>query len=391
MLDVLPEPYKYSRESPFHCAIPFIVSRSRINCLGHLVYTHQRDMNGRVENDLANTDPKRAVANIFNSAIAAPAIGAAWQLGLLDALRDQPLVDVHNFAKNHDLDNDSLQGLVTALAIVNVIKRVDDKIAPGPLLEEAFRSKSLFHWLSLGSGSLFSRMQYLLRNENRKGGYYSRDSAATAYACRDINEQHFDPSFWKAMDGLDFAFHSVVDLGAGSGGRLMEILKRYPGTTGIGIDIAAPALQVATAEAKERGFGDRLSFIKGDACNVEFRDEFANVDLLTCFMMGHDFWPRKNCVITLQKLRQAFPQARRFLLGDATRILLGEPKSKYSVSENDVPVFTLGFEFGHAMMGVHLPTIEDWEGVFAEGGWRCVKRHLIESLSGSVIFELEHA
>ncbi|MCJ1355259.1 MAG: hypothetical protein MMC33_005250 [Icmadophila ericetorum] len=335
-------------------------------------------------------DSKRAVAAIFNSAIAAAAIGAAWELGLLDELWDQKKVDVHKFATQHDLDSGSLQGLVAALAVVDVVKRDQDTVVAGRLLDEAYRTKSLFHWLTMGSGGLFSRMQYVLRNENRTGDFYRRDPAAIAYACREANRQFFDPAFWAAMDKLNYKFHSVVDLGSGSGERLMQILDRYPGTTGIGIDLAGPAVKVAAAESLERGFEDRLSFTEGDVCELGYRDEFAQVDLLTCFMMGHDFWPRDNCVATLQRLRKAFPMARRFLLGDTTRILLDSARSKYAVTEDNVPIFTLGFEFGHAMMGAYLPTMDEWEGVFAEGGWRLVKRHLIETHSLSVIFELEH-
>ena len=337
-------------------------------------------------------DPKRAVATIFNSAIAAPAIGAAWELGLLDKLRDQKKVNVHNFAIQHNLDCDSMQGLVTALAVVDVVKYDRDMITAGTLLEEAYQTKSLFHWLTLGSGGLFSRMQYVLRNENRTEieTSYQRDTAAIAYACRDINHQYFDPIFWAAMDKLDFSFHSVADLGSGSGERLMQILDRYPETTGMGIDLAGPAIEYATVEALKRGFEDRLSFTEGDVRKMAYRDEYAHVDLLTCFMMGHDFWPRENCIATLQRLRKAFPKARRFLLGDTTRILMNKPRSQYAVTEDNVPIFTLGFEFGHAMMGVYIPTMEDWEGVFVDGGWRCVKRHLIETQSLSVIFELEH-
>lgn len=339
------------------------------------------------------SDPERAIASIFNSAVAAPAIGAAWELGLLDELKDQKKVDVQAFAAKYDLDCSSIQGLVTALAVVGivVVGRDQNTVAPGRLLDEAYRTKSLFHWLTLGSGELFSRMQHVLRNQNRTGDFYRRDSAAIAYACRDINRQYFDPVFWTAMDGLDTNFHSVVDLGHGSGERLMQILDRYPRATGIGIDLASPAVKFASAEAMHRGFGDRLSFIEGDARDLHYRDEFAQVDLLTCFMMGHDFWPRENCVATLQRLRKAFPKARRFLLGDATRILLNSTGSKHAVKVENVPIFTLGFEFGHAMMGVYLPTMEEWEGVFAEGGWRCLKKHLIETLSSPVIFELEHA
>ena len=92
---------------------------------------------------------------------------------------------------------------------------------------------------------------------------------------------------------------------------------------------------------------------------------------------------------TLQRLRQAFPKVRRSLLGDTTRILLDGARSKHDISDDNIPVFTLGFEFGHAMMGVYLPTMEEWEGVFVEGGWRCVEKHLIEPPSLSVIFGLE--
>ncbi|GKU10181.1 unnamed protein product, partial [Fusarium langsethiae] len=54
-----------------------------------------------------------------------------------------------------------------------------------------------------------------------------------------------------------------------------------------------------------------------------------------------------------------------------------------------VPIFTLGFEFGHALMDQTIPTLEDWEGVFEEGGWRCVKQHHISPPSLTVLFELE--
>lgn len=334
---------------------------------------------------------ERDVATIFNSAVAAAAIGAAWEIGLLDTLRDQDQVDVRKFATEHDLDSGSMEGIVTALAVVNVVERHQGMIVAGRLLDETYQNKSLFHWFALGSGGLFSRMQHVLRNENRVGTFYHRDSAAIAYACRDINRQHFDPVFLAALDGLEYQVHTAVDLGSGAGERLMQILGRYPGATGIGIDLAEPALKLAAAESLERGFGGRLSFYEGDACNMTYHDDFAQVNLMTCFLMGHDFWPRHKCVLVLRRLRNAFPKVRRFFLGDTTRVLLDCAGSKHAVTEEDVPIFTLGFEVGHALMGVYLPTMEDWEGVFAEGGWRCVKKHLVQSSYLSVIFELEHS
>jgi phenylpyruvate C(3)-methyltransferase len=337
-------------------------------------------------------DEKRAVANIFNSVLAGPAIGAAWELGVLDELRDKKRLDPKEYALKHDLHLPSLQGLTSALATVHVLERDQHEIVAGNLFEEAYRTKSLFHWIALGQGDLFSRMQYTLRNQNRKGDYYTRDPAAISYACRDINEQYLDPTFWTAMDGLDFTFSKVVDLGCGSGGRLMQILDRYREVKGLGIDIAVPSTKVARDEAADHGLANRLTFTIGDVLKLTYRDEFADVDLLTCFMMGHDFWPRESCIETLRRLRESFPKVRRFLLGDTTRLLLNGGDPKYGITEADVPVFTLGFEFAHAMMGAYIPSMHEWDDAFAETGWRCVKRHLTDTRAPLwVIYELEHA
>lgn len=75
-----------------------------------------------------------------------------------------------------------------------------------------------------------------------------------------------------------------------------------------------------------------------------------------------------------------FPNVRRFLLGDATRTV--------GVADRDLPVFTLGFELAHDMMGAFLPTTADWESVFEESGWRLLHKYWINIAAGEVIFEL---
>ena len=52
-------------------------------------------------------------------------------------------------------------------------------------------------------------------------------------------------------------------------------------------------------------------------------------------------------------------------------------------------MFTLGFELGHDLMGVFLPTVADWESVFDEAGWELVRTNMIDMTVGEVIFELE--
>jgi SAM-dependent methyltransferase len=322
-----------------------------------------------------------AAATIFNSAVAAWAIAAAWEIGALDELSRSRKLDAGSFAASRGLDPASTAGLFRALASVGVVRRHGWAVEAADAFDEVYQYKSFFHWLSRGSAELFRQMPSVLVSENRAGQFYRRDAAAIAYACREIDELCYAPTFWSAMDRLDFELTSVVDLGCGGGGRVLDILARYPQARGIGVDIARPALETARANSLTAGAADRVTLVEADVLDLDERPEFADVDLITCFMMGHDLWPRESCVAALRRFRKVFPAVQRFLLGDATRTA--------GIPDTGLPVFTLGFELGHDLMGVFLPTVDDWESVFDEAGWRLVRTNRIDMTVGEVIFELE--
>lgn len=319
-------------------------------------------------------------AHIFNATVAGYAVAAAWETGVLDELREQGSFDIPGFCRRHDLHEKSVAATVTALAAVDVVERHGERVRTGPLFTEVYQGKAFFHWLTVGCGPLFSDMAGVSRNTNRKGAFYRRDAAAIGFACRDINAQSFDPVFWQAMEGLEFDFTHVADLGCGSGGRLAQIARRYPRVRGTGIDLAAEALRDAAEDARAAGLDDRLEFIQGDVMELRPDARLESVEVLTCFMMGHDFWPRENCVASLRRLREVFPGVRRFLLGDTART--------EGIPDRDKPIFTLGFETAHDLMGDYLPTLAEWEGVFDESGWKCVDVRPVELPTESVIFEL---
>src|SRR5262249_40793662 len=138
---------------------------------------------------------------------------------------------------------------------------------------------------------------------------------------------------------------------------------------------------VARADSLATGAADRVTFIEADVLDLDERPEFADVELITCFMMGHDFWPRESCVTVLRRFRKGFSSTPRLLLRGAPRTA--------GVADADLPVFTLGFELGHDLMGTFIPTIPDWESVFEESGWTLVRTNRIGLTVGEVIFELE--
>ncbi len=326
-------------------------------------------------------DAESAVARIFNASVAASAVSAAWEIGALDELSGHGVLDVNKFASERHLDRTAALALFRALAAVGIVERDDVKVVPAAHFAEVYRARSFFHWLSRGSADLFRRMPEVLVAENRVGDFRRRDSAAIAYACREISTFCYDPWFRKAVDGLDFEVTAVADLGCGSGDRVLQLLRRFPTARGVGVDIARPALASPADAAAAAELADRVLFVEADVLAMEPREEFLGVELLTSFMMGHDFWPRQSCVATLRRLRELFPETRRFLLGDATRTV--------GIPDDELPVFTLGFEVAHDLMGTFIPTVADWESVFEEGGWLLRRKHTIDLAVGEVIFELE--
>lgn len=166
------------------------------------------------------------VAQVFNSAVAAWSIAAAWEVGALDELHEKGLLNALDFAERNDLHHPSVVSMATALASVGVVE--GDPFRPGPLFEEVYRTKSLFHWLCRGSAELFTAMPEVMRNANRTGRFYRRDAAAISMACADIDAVYFQPAFQAAMNGLGFDPTVVVDLGCGGGSRLIQILGATP-------------------------------------------------------------------------------------------------------------------------------------------------------------------
>lgn len=72
----------------------------------------------------------------------------------------------------------------------------------------------------------------------------------------------------------------LLDLGSGSGALLLACLSELPHASGVGIDISAGAVSMATANADRLGLGDRASFIEGDFADPDAGGD--GFDLILC-------------------------------------------------------------------------------------------------------------
>ncbi|MBT3788092.1 MAG: class I SAM-dependent methyltransferase [Alphaproteobacteria bacterium] len=102
----------------------------------------------------------------------------------------------------------------------------------------------------------------------------------------------------------------IVDLGCGFGKSTWPLKKTFPQAEVIGIELAAPCLQLAHRKAKEQQL--HIRFIQADACETGLEDQ--SCDLVTATMLIHE--------IPEDKLQIIFTEAARILMpGGLLRIL----------------------------------------------------------------------
>ncbi|MBJ7002383.1 class I SAM-dependent methyltransferase [Streptomyces griseofuscus] len=322
-------------------------------------------------------------AETFNGAIASAALSAAWEIGLLDELAVKHQVDIAEFARDRDAHPETVRALLVALSTRRIVSLdpLRSTAFTDTGFEPAFSTKGFFYWLTRGCGELLTTLPTKVVNEDRQGEYARRDARAISVACRNIARSFFDPPFRDLIRDVDS--NTVADLGCGSGDRIVMLAGMRPEISAIGIDVAEGAIAVSKEAVAEAGLADRITLVRDDVLDLAPRPEYQDVDLVTCFLMGHDFWPQENAVRTLRSLRETFPNIKNLVLGDTCR--------STGVNGPEHPMFTLGFETVHAVMGQYLPSLDEWTSTIEEGGWRIADRRMIDLPAFSFIYRLTPA
>ena len=316
---------------------------------------------------------------IFNATIVSSALSAAYELGLIDRLQQQNAIDIDKFCQENTLHQSSLEATISALCCFNICRLSDSSnvVQQGPSFAEAYRYKGYFLWLIKGYGYLLQNLASIAKNENRCNDFIKRDGKYIALAGRDYGQQFVDSYFEQLLN--EFPYKYVVDLGCGSAAKLINIAQKDEAVRGIGIDINSGAVTTAQIAVETAKLQSRIKIIEGDISQLKTQPDFSEVDVIFSFFNGHDLWPRHNCLNFLKNLYLAFPNVKRFLLCDTYR--------SDTIPSEKIPIFTLGFEFTHGIMGQYIPSLAEWLDLFVESGWQCVEHREI-GIPFSAIFDL---
>jgi phenylpyruvate C(3)-methyltransferase len=318
-------------------------------------------------------------SSIFNLAIAAYAISSACDLEIIDELKHKNVINIQSFCFSKNLHQQTVKAIISTLCCFDICQSTSDEniFQQGSLFAEIYHTKGCFLWLIRGYGSTLQNLASIAHNQNRTGSFIQADGKYIAIASADQGSRFVDPYFEKVLHSYPFAI--VADIGCGNAQRLVQLAKQNPEVHGVGVDINQNAVFLAHSRIAEEGLSERIKILQGDMRYLEERPEFANVDTLFSFFCGHDFWHQSSCLEVMQNLRSVFPNAKRFLLCDTYRSNI--------VPSSNIPIFTLGFETVHAVMGQYIPSLEEWMNLFAESSWKCVYRHEVEA-PFTTIFDL---
>jgi len=316
---------------------------------------------------------------LFNAAIGASAVAAGFELGLFAELEQADSLDLETFGQSRQLYTWSLAAICEVLQCFDIVRVSQDRktVTKGPGFAGANADKGYFLWLMRGYGNLMQNLASIVQQGDCTMDGIGRDGKYIAMAGRDYGAHFVDPHFNELMDEEPFTV--AADLGCGSANRLIALAKERPSFRGVGVEVNKGAVELARRSIQEAGLQDRVQVVHSDVKNLVAQPEFEDVEVLFCFFMGHDLWPRPNCLKAFRSIRSAFPSLQRFLFSDTYRPeepIQGEP-----------PIFTLGFEFTHNLMGQYIPKCSEWEELFAESGWTCAKRRDI-GIAYSSIFDL---
>jgi len=323
-------------------------------------------------------------ATLFNATLASSSLAAAFELGFMERLESESTVDLRVFCTDEALNLPTMQEMSRALACFDIVS-IDETgfiVKPGPGFVQAYRDKGYFLWLVCGYGYALQHLARLTRNAARPAdssnrAFVQRDGRYIAMADKDCGAHHVDSVFERFF--VPRPGDIVCDLGCGAAGRLISLVTQHEGLRAVGVDIDQGAAEIARANVEAAGLADKIQVVVDDVRSLSEREQFEDVTVLTCFFMGHELWPKDRCVEVFARLRRRFPSVERFFLGDTFNSELVPPCQP--------PIFTLGFEFLHAVMGQRIPTLTEWMSAFAASDWECARQQAIP-IPFTTVFDL---
>ena len=307
-----------------------------------------------------------SVDEAFNGYVAAQIVFALDRLGLLDELLEHGRADVRAAAVRVGADQFMLGELLRAAQTCGYVVLRDGVAVITPAGRDMAFMRGYFTWAVGGYADLFSNIAGVISGDRRFNSNIFRDEAMVALGSSQNDQAFMAKTVDEVVGQLDFT--AIADLGSGISARLCRVAAARGGVRGVGLDISGAATRLAEDAILRAGLDRNVQALQADVLGVVKGTEnypvLAEVDAVMSFFLLHDLLADPDTRSRVMPgLREAFPKAHTFVLAD-TMIRSAQP------ADATLPVFSVGYELAHALMGVPLHTKDTYEALFARAGLR---------------------
>ena len=184
------------------------------------------------------------------------------------------------------------------------------------------------------------------------------------------NRSFMHDSFVDLLD--EYRPKCVVDLGCGSGARLITSCEADEACFAYGIDINEDAVNLARATVQSAGMDRRIEILHGDA--LEKSGELGlkikrPIDVVMSFMSMHDLFNIYGPAEAAQRILSNFNRPRYVWVADTVK--------SDGQSSQSLPMFTNGFEMVHAFQGIELFDRNVYVEAFESAGAKLVEQRFL--------------
>lgn len=226
---------------------------------------------------IANTQPIRYF-------FVAQALYHALDQGVFDAIGEQPGMDADTLATRLGMDAERLLGLLHFLQNEGYL--VDD--GGWSLTAKGSDLPTFAPWYEMLVGGYAPTMQQLGDALKPGAPWASRDATRVGSGSCRIGAYDTLPIVMRLLESLGDEPATLVDLGCGDAGFLIDILIRRPELRGIGMDPNPGSIERAAKHRAERGVENRLELSLGDAADVvklKLPDDGSRTYFMTAFVL----------------------------------------------------------------------------------------------------------
>jgi hypothetical protein len=311
--------------------------------------------------------PPLEPADLLNGYLGTNVAYALEEIGIFEAFETQEILSDPDLSLLVGGDTRFLAPILRAAELLGYVSRADGGLRLTAAGRSLLLARGYVTWTVGAYGEMLRHLAELARRERAFAVNLFRDEAKVAVGTDSMARSAMTPVVDAVLD--DLCFEIVADLGSGNAGRLVHICRRYPGVSGLAIDISAEACALATEEIAAAGMDDRIDVICADAIDVvharEHRRLLDSVDTVTSFFMLHELLALRPDLDVLERLRAGFPNAHQYVIAETTAM---------DEADQSRPLFCIAYETVHALMGISIPSREFFENLFGRVGMRIERR-----------------